>query len=139
MMKNNKVLLLILATTFSPFLIAGLLSHENFSHLLNQKQYGTFLTESVFIQQDTDENIKHDIWHLVTHSDNSDALNKLKNIKIALGKRQDQVDIIRSTHIPKDKTYITLPNGKLLLAYDQKDVGKPLYKDLKHLIRSNQK
>jgi hypothetical protein len=134
-MKNNKVLLLILATTFSPFLIAGLLTSDYFSSQLSQKQHGTFLTESIFIQQD----LNKDIWHLVTHSENKEILSKLEKIKIALGKRQDQVDVISSTAIAKDTTYITLPSGELLLAYSHKDIGKPLYKDLKHLIRSNQK
>jgi hypothetical protein len=143
-MKNNKVLLLILATTFSPFLIAAILTTDYFSQQLDQKQYGEFLTTDLYLppnSQPTDQ------WQLVifkSHKNHDEIFKRLKNIKTALGKRSDLVNVFSTKIIDtkslanKDTVYIATPNkGQLLLAYTSEQIGKPLFKDLSHLLRSN--
>ena len=142
-MKNKRTLVLILTMTFSPFLIAALLSSDYSPHQLSQKNNGEFLTTEVYL--DSEHNAS--AWHLVIQQDNHVGLEKLKNIKIALGKRSDLVDIITveklASAAPSTSAsiaaYIAMPTGQLLLSYKQQDIGKPLYKDLKHLLRSNSK
>ncbi|OUS40064.1 hypothetical protein A9R00_07930 [Oleispira antarctica] len=140
-MTNKKTLTLIVAMTFSPFLIAALLSSDYSPHQLSQKNNGKFLTTEVYLENKPSSFN----WHLVIQQDNHVGLEKLNNIKIALGKRSDLVDIITvenlSTAAPSTSTaaYIATPTGQLLLSYKQQDIGKPLYKDLKHLLRSNSK
>jgi len=165
-MKNNKVLLLILITTFSPFLIAAILTTDYFSQQLDQKQYGEFLTTEFFLPS-TETVISNSVsnssvsntsvpnslmknnsaqWQLVispAHK-NYDAISrKLNKIKTALGKRADGVNILSTETIDskllasKHTVYIATPKGQLLLAYRSDQVGKPLFKDLSHLLRSN--
>lgn len=153
-MKKHKVLLLILATTFSPFIIAAVLTSNYFSQQLGQKQYGTFLNESIYVTDIGNEtqDLQNKQWLLVISPNNINydkVFNKLKNIKTALGKRSDRVNImINSTirHSTKDQTqvqkhedlvYIASPQGQVLLAYSDELIGKPLFKDLSHLLRSN--
>jgi hypothetical protein len=154
-MKNNKVLLLIIAVTCSPFLVAAILTTDHFSHQLDQKQYGEFLTTEINISRsdsaDTNSvsnspsNIANQ-WQLVispAHKNYDAISNKLKNIKIALGKRSDLVKVISESSIDtpqlasESTVYIATPSGQLLLAYRDEQVGKPLFKDLTHLLRSN--
>lgn len=154
-MKNNKVLLLIIAVTCSPFLVAAILTTDYFSHQLDQKQYGEFLTTEINISRSDSEhtnpasnsvsNIANQ-WQLVispAHKNYDAISNKLNKIKIALGKRSDLVKVISESSIDtpqlaSDSTvYIATPNGQLLLAYRDEQVGKPLFKDLTHLLRSN--
>jgi hypothetical protein len=154
-MKNNKVLLLIIAVTCSPFLVAAILTTDHFSHQLDQKQYGEFLTTEINISRsdsadtNTASNSASNManqWQLVispTHKNYDAMSNKLNKIKIALGKRSDLVKVISESSIDtmqlaSDSTvYIATPNGQLLLAYRDEQVGKPLFKDLTHLLRSN--
>ncbi|MGK0248768.1 MAG: hypothetical protein ACI910_001501 [Oleispira sp.] len=150
-MKNNKVLLLIIAVTCSPFLVAAILTTDHFSHQLDQKQYGEFLTTEVNISRSdsADTNTASNManqWQLVispAHKNYDAMSNKLNKIKIALGKRSDLVKVISESSIDtpqlaSDSTvYIATPNGQLLLAYRDEQVGKPLFKDLTHLLRSN--
>jgi hypothetical protein len=154
-MKNNKVLLLIIAVTCSPFLVAAILTTDHFSHQLDQKQYGEFLTTEINISRpgtDYNNTVSNPVsnianqWQLVispAHKEYSAMLNKLNKIKIALGKRSDLVKVISESSIDtpqlaSDSTvYIATPNGQLLLAYRDEQVGKPLFKDLTHLLRSN--
>jgi hypothetical protein len=154
-MKNNKVLLLIIAVTCSPFLVAAILTTDHFSHQLDQKQYGEFLTTEINISRsdsaDTDTALNSasnmaNQWQLVispAHKNYDAMSNKLNKIKIALGKRSDLVKVISESSIDtlqlaSDSTvYIATPNGQLLLAYRDEQVGKPLFKDLTHLLRSN--
>ncbi len=149
MMKNNKILLLILATTFCPLLIAGVLSHENFSSNLGQKQNGRFLDHEYYLasshqNQETQE-VKQKQWQLLIPDQLNDFdkhYDKLSKIKTALGKRSTQVVITKLEQDEKlsdQQVYIAAPNGHVLLAYQKELVGKPLYKDLSHLIRSNEK
>jgi hypothetical protein len=133
-MKNKRTLVLILTMTFSPFLIAALLSSEYSPHQLSQKNNGEFLTTEVYV--DSEHNSSS--WHLVIQQDNHIGLEKLKKIKIALGKRSDLVDIITVEKLDS-AAYIATPTGQLLLSYQQENIGKPLYNDLKHLLRSNSK
>lgn len=153
-MKNNKILLLILATTFSPFLIAAILTTDYFSHKLDQKQYGEFLEAEIYLPLN-DEAITKNQWQLVISSShkNHDALfDKLKKIKTALGKRSELVNVLSTNESTIESTnnmingklrrgdntvYIATPKGQLLLAYKNEQVGKPLYKDLSHILRSN--
>jgi hypothetical protein len=151
MKKNNKVLLLIIAVTCSPFLVAAILTTDYFSHQLDQKQYGEFLTTEINISRSDSaytnpESNMANQWQLVispAHKDYGAMLNKLNKIKIALGKRSDLVKVISESSIDtpqlaSDSTvYIATPNGQLLLAYRNEQVGKPLFKDLTHLLRSN--
>ena len=143
-MKNNKVLILILATTFSPFLIAAILTTDYFSQQLEQKQYGKFLTSELYLLPNNKPTSQ---WQLVisaTHKNHDEIFKKLSNIKTALGKRSDLVNVL-STHTidaqslaNNESIYIATPNkGQLLLAYTHEQVGKPLFKDLSHLLRSN--
>jgi hypothetical protein len=154
-MKNNKVLLLIIAVTCSPFLVAAILTTDHFSHQLDQKQYGEFLTTEINISRsdsaDTNTALNSasnmaNQWQLVispAHKNYDAMSNKLNKIKIALGKRSDLVKVISESSIDtpqlaSDSTvYIATPNGQLLLAYRDEQVGKPLFKDLTHLLRSN--
>jgi hypothetical protein len=154
-MKNNKVLLLIIAVTCSPFLVAAILTTDHFSHQLDQKQYGEFLTTEINISRsdsaDTDTALNSasnmaNQWQLVispAHKNYDAMSNKLNKIKIALGKRSDLVKVtsessIDTLQLASDSTvYIATPNGQLLLAYRDEQVGKPLFKDLTHLLRSN--
>jgi hypothetical protein len=158
-MKNNKVLLLIIVVTCSPFLVAAILTTDHFSHQLDQKQYGEFLTTEINISRsdsaDTNpaSNSVSNLasksanqWQLVispAHKNYDAISNKLNKIKIALGKRSDLVKVISESSIDtpqlaSDSTvYIATPNGQLLLAYRDEQVGKPLFKDLTHLLRSN--
>jgi hypothetical protein len=154
-MKNNKVLLLIIVVTCSPFLVAAILTTDHFSHQLDQKQYGEFLTTEINISRsdsaDTNpvSNAPSNIakqWQLVispAHKNYDAISNKLKNIKIALGKRSDLVKVISESSIDtpqlasESTVYIATPSGQLLLAYRDEQVGKPLFKDLTHLLRSN--
>jgi hypothetical protein len=134
LMTNNKTLFLILGMTFSPFLIAALLSSEYFSSQLAQKNNGEFVTTSTYLKN----KVSPLHWHLVIQQDNNSGIDKIEKIKTALGKRSDLVDII----IVKDldsAAYIATPEGQLLLSYQQAEIGKPLYQDLKHLLRSNSK
>jgi hypothetical protein len=149
-MKNNKVLLLILATTFSPFLIAAILTTDYFSHKLDQKQYGEFLEVDTYLPLN-DESITKNQWQLVISSShkNHDALfDRLNKIKTALGKRSELVNVLSTNESTSnmfngklrdtDNTvYIATPKGQLLLAYKNEQIGKPLYKDLSHILRSN--
>jgi hypothetical protein len=153
-MKNNKVLLLILTITFSPFLIAAILTTDYFSDQLGQWQHGEFLTTEFYIpksgsnssETDSSETNSSPQWQLVispAHK-NYDAITvKLKNIKTALGKRSDLVKVLSTTDInskplaSEETVYIATPEGQLLLAYGVEQVGKPLFKDLSHLLRSN--
>lgn len=149
-MKNNKVLLLILATTFSPFLIAAILTTDYFSHKLDQKQYGEFLEVDTYLPLN-DEAITKNQWQLVISSShkNHDALfDRLNKIKTALGKRSELVNVLSTNESTSnmfngklrdiDNTvYIATPKGQLLLAYKNEQIGKPLYKDLSHILRSN--
>jgi hypothetical protein len=147
-MKNNKVLLLILTTTFSPFLIAAILTTDYFSQQLDQKQYGEFLTTEFFlpISASADHSNNPPQWQLVispAHKNYEAISNKLNNIKTALGKRSDLVHVLSTATIntkalASDNTvYIATPKGQLLLAYSNDQIGKPLFKDLNHLLRSN--
>ncbi|MEH6447541.1 MAG: hypothetical protein V7765_02675 [Oleispira sp.] len=159
-MKNNKVLLLILITTFSPFLIAAILTTDYFSQQLDQKQYGEFLTtefhlppaELVISNPVAKSSLINSLvknnspqWQLVispAHKNYETISNKLNKIKTALGKRSDLVNVLSTTLDSKllasDNTvYIATPKGQLLLAYRNDQVGKPLFKDLSHLLRSN--
>lgn len=160
-MKNNKVLLLILATTFSPFLIAAILTTDFFSQQLDQKQYGEFLTTEFFLPSTefvnsnpiTNSSVPNSLmkdnsaqWQLVispAHKNYDSISNKLNKIKTALGKRADLVNVLATETInskllaSKDTVYIATPKGQLLLAYRSDQVGKPLFKDLSHLLRSN--
>lgn len=143
-MTNRKTLLLIFATTFCPLLIAGVLTNEHFSSSLGQKQQGSFLDYEYFL---TDEQTKTQKaqWKLIIPNQLNDFDNqyeKLTKIKTALGKRSNQVTIIKldqDNKLVSDNIYIAAPNGQVLLAYQKELVGKPLYKDLTHLIRSNEK
>lgn len=150
-MKNNKVLVLILTITFSPFLIAAILTTDYFSQQLDQKQYGEFLTSEFYLpklEAEVSEPISTSAgqWQLVISPAhiNYDAIsNKLNKIKTALGKRSDLVNVLSTTDInakplaSENTVYIATPNGQLLLAYRNEQVGKPLFKDLSHLLRSN--
>jgi hypothetical protein len=155
-MKNNKVLLLILATTFSPFLIAAILTTDYFSQQLEQKQFGEFLTTEFYLPSSTaaESNSLSDHsmlttpqqWQLVispAHKNYESFANKLSNIKTALGKRSDLVNVLSTDSIntqslaSTNTVYIATPKGQLLLAYRNDQVGKPLFKDLNHLLRSN--
>lgn len=150
-MKNNKVLVLILTITFSPFLIAAILTTDYFSQQLDQKQYGEFLTSEFYLpklEAEVSEPISTSAgqWQLVISPAhiNYDAIsNKLNKIKTALGKRSDLVNVLSTTDInakplaSENTVYIATPNGQLLLAYRNDQVGKPLFKDLSHLLRSN--
>lgn len=148
-MNNNKTLFLILATTFCPLLIAGVLSHDNFSSSLGQKQNGEFLNHEYYLasshQSQENQAIKESQWQLLipTHLDEfAKHYDKLSKIKTALGKRASQVVITKLSpdeKLPSQQVYIAAPNGHVLLAYQKELVGKPLYKDLSHLIRSNEK
>jgi hypothetical protein len=137
--------------TCLPFLIAAILTTDYFSHQLDQKQYGEFLTTEVNISRsDSDHtnpvsNIANQ-WQLVispAHKHYHAMSNKLNKIKIALGKRSDLVKVISESSIDtpqlasESTVYIATPNGQLLLAYRDEQVGKPLFKDLTHLLRSN--
>lgn len=152
-MNNNKVLLIILATTFSPFLIAAILTSDYFSPHLNQKQHGEFLTTDTYLPA-VDESLpalstkKTMQWQLVipsAHKNHDVLFKKLSNIKTALGKRSDLVNVLSTKAINilplmnEQSVYIATPQGQLLLAYSDELVGKPLFKDLKHLLRSNNK
>lgn len=150
-MKNNKVLVLILTITFSPFLIAAILTTDYFSQQLDQKQYGEFLTSEFYLpklEAEVSDPISTSAgqWQLVISPAhiNYDAIsNKLNKIKTALGKRSDLVNVLSTTDIntkplaSENTVYIATPNGQLLLAYRNEQVGKPLFKDLSHLLRSN--
>ena len=150
-MKNNKVLVLILTITFSPFLIAAILTTDYFSQQLDQKQYGEFLTSEFYLpklEAEVSDPISTSAgqWQLVISPAhiNYDAIsNKLNKIKTALGKRSDLVNVLSTTDInakplaSENTVYIATPNGQLLLAYRNDQVGKPLFKDLSHLLRSN--
>jgi hypothetical protein len=150
-MKNNKVLLLIIAVTCSPFLVAAILTTDYFSHQLDQKQYGEFLTTEINISRSDSEHTNPaskaaNQWQLVispAHKNYDAISNKLNNIKIALGKRSDLVKVVSESSIDtpqlasESTVYIATPNGQLLLAYHDEQVGKPLFKDLTHLLRSN--
>ncbi|MFT4763335.1 MAG: hypothetical protein ACI9OH_000421 [Oleispira sp.] len=150
-MKNNKVLVLILTITFSPFLIAAILTTDYFSQQLDQKQYGEFLTSEFYLpklEAEVSDPISTSAgqWQLVISPAhiNYDAIsNKLNKIKTALGKRSDLVNVLSTTDInakplaSENTVYIATPNGQLLLAYRNEQVGKPLLKDLSHLLRSN--
>jgi hypothetical protein len=160
-MKNNKVLLLILATTFSPFLIAAILTTDYFSQQLEQKQFGEFLTTEFYLPSSVtaessslpDHSIANNSmfttprqWQLVispAHKNYESFANKLTNIKTALGKRSDLVNVLSTDSIntqplaSTNTVYIATPKGQLLLAYRNDQVGKPLFKDLNHLLRSN--
>jgi hypothetical protein len=163
-MKKNTTLLLILATTFCPLLIAGVLTHESFSSSLGKKQNGTFLDHEYYLpnsrpSQETQlsqethlgqeakksQEFKQKQWQLLisTQLNGFDKhYDKLNKIKTALGKRSTQVVITKFEQDEKlshQKIYIAAPNGHVLLAYQKELVGKPLYKDLSHLIRSNEK
>lgn len=143
-MKNNKVLLLILATTFSPFLIAAILTTDYFSQQLEQKQYGEFLTSELYLLPSNQPSSQ---WQLViskAHKNHDKIFKQLSKIKTALGKRSDLVNVLSTNVIDtqslanNDTVYIATPNkGQLLLAYTNEQVGKPLFKDLSHLLRSN--
>jgi hypothetical protein len=133
-MTNHKTLFLILGMTFSPFLIAALLSSEFFSSTLSQKNNGKFVTTPIYLENKPSP--LH--WHLVVQQDNSTGREKIENIKTALGKRSDLVDIVIVKELDS-AAYIATPEGQLLLSYQQTDIGKPLYQDLKHLLRSNSK
>jgi hypothetical protein len=154
-MKNNKVLLLIIAVTCSPFLVAAILTTDHFSHQLDQKQYGEFLTTEINISRSDSADTNPvsnpaskaaNQWQLVispAHKNYDAISNKLNKIKIALGKRSDLVKVVSESSIDtpqlaSDSTvYIATPDGQLLLAYRDEQVGKPLFKDLTHLLRSN--
>jgi hypothetical protein len=165
-MKNNKVLLLILIITFSPFLIAAILTTDYFSDQLGQWQHGEFLTTEFYIPKSGSENTdslsnnsesnnsesngsavnSSPQWQLVispAHKNYDVVTVKLNNIKTALGKRSDLVKVLSTTDInskplaSEDTVYIATPEGQLLLAYSVEQVGKPLFKDLSHLLRSN--
>jgi hypothetical protein len=150
-MKNNKVLLLILTTTFSPFLIAAILTTDYFSQQLGQWQHGEFLSTEFYLSNSglEDSNLMPNIspqWQLVispAHKNYAAISNKLNNIKTALGKRSDLVNVISTADIntkpltSENTVYIATPKGQLLLAYRDEQVGKPLFKDLSHLLRSN--
>jgi len=150
-MKNNKVLLLILATTFSPLLIAAILTTDYFSQQLGQKQYGEFLEIDYYLStaeinnKNTTIN-KFEQWQLVispAHKNYENVKNKLGKIKTALGKRSDLVKVLSTPTIntkplaSENTVYIATPKGQLLLAYGNDQIGKPLLKDLSHLLRSN--
>jgi hypothetical protein len=148
-MKNNKVLLLILIITFSPFLIAAILTTDYFSDQLGQWQHGEFLTTEFYIPKsgsNSSEANSSPQWQLVispAHKNYDAVTVKLNNIKTALGKRSDLVKVLSTTDInskplaSEDTVYIATPEGQLLLAYSIEQVGKPLFKDLSHLLRSN--
>ncbi len=150
-MKNNKVLVLILTVTFSPFLIAAILTTDYFSQQLDQKQYGKFLTSEFYLpklEAEASDPISASAgqWQLVispAHKNYDAISNKLNKIKTALGKRSDLVNVLSTTDInakplaSENTVYIATPNGQLLLAYRNEQVGKPLFKDLSHLLRSN--
>ncbi len=154
-MKNHKVLMLILATTFSPLLIAAILTTDYFSQQLEQKQYGKFLSTEIYLSDIIEDESKlssylntlpQKQWQLVispNHKNFQPVFNKLNKIKTALGKRSDLVRVISSHNIDiatlasEESVYIATPRGQLLLAYTDSQVGKPLFKDLSHLLRSN--
>lgn len=133
-MSNHKTLFLILGMTFSPFLIAALLSSDYLSSTLSQKNNGEFVTTPTYLENKASP--LH--WHLVIQQDNRTGRDKIENIKTALGKRSDLVDIIIVKSLDS-AAYIATPEGQLLLSYQQAEIGKPLYQDLKHLLRSNSK
>ena len=133
-MTNNKTLFLILGMTFSPFLIAALLTSDYISHKLTQNNNGDFVTVPTYLENESSP--FH--WHLVIEENNNIGLEKIEKIKKALGKRSDLVDIVIVKKLDS-AAYIATPDGQLLLAYQQADIGKPLYQDLKHLLRSNTK
>tara|TARA_R110001583_G_scaffold14129_6_gene59509 strand:- start:3693 stop:4136 length:444 start_codon:yes stop_codon:yes gene_type:complete len=146
-MKNNKVLLLILTITFSPFLIAAILTTDYFSQQIDQKQYGEFLTTEFYLPRSDSSLLDSSTqWQLVispSHKNYDILSNKLNKIKTALGKRSELVNILSTLSIDskllasENTVYIATPNGQLLLAYRNEQVGKPLFKDLSHLLRSN--
>lgn len=150
-MKNNKILLLILTITFSPFLIAAILTTDYFSQQLDQKQHGKFLTTEFYLSNIESEHSRllpdnPTQWQLVispAHKNYNTIYNKLRNIKTALGKRSDLVNLLSTADIDakeltsKNTVYIATPKGQLLLAYSNEQIGKPLFKDLSHLLRSN--
>ncbi|CCK75131.1 MAG: hypothetical protein KBT75_13100 [Oleispira antarctica] len=146
-MKNNKVLLLILTITFSPFLIAAILTTDYFSQQIDQKQYGEFLTTEFYLPRSDSSLLDSSTqWQLVispSHKNYDILSNKLNKIKTALGKRSELVNILSTPSIDskllasENTVYIATPNGQLLLAYRNEQVGKPLFKDLSHLLRSN--
>ena len=146
-MKNNKVLLLILTITFSPFLIAAILTTDYFSQQIDQKQYGEFLTTEFYLPRSDSSLLDSSTqWQLVispSHKNYDILSNKLNKIKTALGKRSELVNILSTPSIDskllasENTAYIATPNGQLLLAYRNEQVGKPLFKDLSHLLRSN--
>jgi hypothetical protein len=75
----------------------------------------------------------------MTHDNHEKIITKLNKIKTALGKRSGRVDILTTQleYSPTKSVYIATPKGQLLLAYQDKDIGKPLYQDLTQLLRSN--
>lgn len=133
-MSKHRTLFVILAMTFSPFLIAAILSSEYFSSTLSQKNNGEFVTTPIYLENKSSP--LH--WHLVIQQDNTAGIQKIEKIKTALGKRSDLVDIIIVKKLDS-AAYIATPQGQLLLSYQQAGIGKPLYQDLKHLLRSNSK
>ena len=77
-MKNKRTLVLILTMTFSPFLIAALLSSDYSPHQLAQKNNGEFLTTEVYLDGENNTSA----WHLVIQQGNHIGLEKLKKIKM---------------------------------------------------------
>lgn len=152
-MKRHKILLLILTTTFSPFLIAAILTSDYFSQQLGQKQYGTFLSQEIYLTDtfNRSQEFQNNQWQLVIsaeHQNYDQIINKLQKIKTALGKRSDRVNInirpvlqqsvkLETEDQKKNLVYIASPQGQVLLAYRNDQIGKPLFKDLSHLLRSN--
>jgi len=143
-MNNNKTLFLIMATTFTPFSIAAILNSDYLSQQLSRKQNGEFLTTEIYLPTQILPNkpLNQHNWYLVTsmtHDNHEKIITKLNKIKTALGKRSGRVDILTTQleYSPTKSVYIATPKGQLLLAYQDKDIGKPLYQDLTQLLRSN--
>ena len=147
-------LYLILSCTLIPFLLAVLLSTGLWSPDLSQTHHGRFIESEIFINDERlkTSNIKPSKakqWSLISIQNNCKTqcaaqLALLQNIKTALGKRATDVNVLtldlQQLTPARELTHsvvIAAPSGQLILGYGPKTLGKPLLKDLSHLVRHN--
>lgn len=141
-LKSYGPLWLICLATLLPLLIAAYLYHQQILHKQDGRESGEFLQMPFSVNTTSPER-----WQLIYTTDvlSSDRqqqhMKTLSAIHIALGKYSEGVVLKGMQHeeLPElpYAVYIASPRGDLILGYCKNQIGPPLLKDLKHLLKHN--
>lgn len=137
-MKKSIPLFLMLTVLVAPFAVSMILLSDRDN--LGDRARGEWLSENHYVNPSEDRN-----WQVLWRqsdckSECEDWFHLLRRLKMALGKRQDQLTLVETEHPPllseSNGLFIADHSGLVLLSYEAtQDGAYKLLKDLKTLMK----